>query len=175
MLKGLVGLIDRLFAVIGALAFSQFPLFIQQYQQNLLGHVEELKIQLQAMQSAASVTGKSLQQYIVKFLNSADTDFQLQGALMNNMVERYYTLNDSFQALQEASIYFKPFLFIKYGDWKIAKLTWQSYKIGISFTSEGAIYAGIGVIVGVAIYGLLSKLIKGLWEYYYQAEEKSSI
>lgn len=56
MIKWIGGLIDRIFAVVGALACLQFPLFLQQYQQHLSGHVVELQIQIQAMQRAASVT-----------------------------------------------------------------------------------------------------------------------
>lgn len=162
MFKWIGGLIDRIFAVIGALTFSQFPLFLQQYQQHLYGHVAELQMQVQAMKNAASATGKSLQQYVVKFLNSGDQDFQHQGELINSMIQRYQKLQEGYQALHEAPLYSKPIMFLKYFDWEIAQSTWKSFEVGFSFNIEGIIYAFAGIVCGLFCYWLIRKGLKGL-------------
>lgn len=172
MFKWIGGLIDRLFAVTGALIFSQFPLFIQQYQQHLSGHVAELQAQVQAMKNAASMTGKSLQQYVIKFLNSGDVDFQHQGELMDSMIQRYHNLTEGYNALHEASLYSKPFIFIRYLDWDIAQSTWNSFVIGFSFNLEGIAYAIIGITLGLLVYWLLRKILKGILRPFLQSEKQ---
>lgn len=162
MFKWVGGLIDRVFAVCGALTFSQIPLFMQQYQHHLAGHVAELQTQVQGMKNTAALTGKSLQQYVVKFLSSEDLDFKNQGELMNHMINRYHGLVESYQALRDAPVYSKPVLFIKYFDWGIGRSTWSSFDIGFSFTLEGAVYAFIGLLLGYFIFWMLSKMLKNI-------------
>lgn len=157
MFRWVGGLIDRLFAVASALIFSQIPIFMQHYQQHLSGHVTELQMQVQSMRNAAALTGKSLQQYVIKFLSSEDVDFKNQGNLMNEMIHRYNSLSEGHQALQEASIYSKPIVFLKYFDKNIAQSTWNSFEIGLSFNIEGIIYALIGIGFGLLVYRLLFK------------------
>lgn len=171
MFKWLGGLIDRLFAVGGALTFSQFPLFMQQYQQHLSGHVTELQTQVQAMRNAASLTGKSLHQYVVKFLSSGDVDFKHQGELMNSMIQRHQSLMEGYNALHDASIYSKPFVFIKYFDWDISKSTWESFEIGFSFNIEGIAYALIGIAFGLFIFWTLRKILKGIMSPFLKSKE----
>lgn len=162
MLKWIGGFVDRSFAVIGALSFSQLPLFMHQYQQHLSGRVAELQLHVQSLKQAARVTGKTLPQYISKFLQSADTDFHNQGEVMNQMLQRYDYLSQGYQSLQTASIYSKPYVFIKYFDWELARSTWQTFEMGFAFSLEGISYAGIGIIVGLAVYWILCKILKGL-------------
>lgn len=157
------GLVDRVFAVAGALTFSQIPLFMQQYQQHLAGHVAELRSQVEAMKNSAALTGKSLQQYVIKFLSSEDIDFKNQGDLMNSMIQRYDKLNEGYQALQHATIYSKPITFIKYMDWDIGRSTWNSFEVGFSFSMEGASYAIVGLMLGLLLFWLLSKIFKGIF------------
>jgi hypothetical protein len=159
MFRWIGGLIDRLFAVAGALIFSQMPLFMQHYQQHLSGHVNELQIQVQGMRNAAAMTGKTLQQYVIKFLNSGDIDFNNQGELMNEMIHRYNSLSEGYHALQEASFYSKPFVFLKYLDKNIAQSTWNSFEVGLSFNVEGIAYAIIGIGFGLLMYRLVLKVV----------------
>ena len=144
----------------GALAFSQLPLFMQQYQHHLSGHVAELKTQIQSMINAASLTGKSLQQYVIKFLKSEDLDFRNQGELMTDMIHRYDNLRAGHNALQESSIYAKPMIFIRHLDWDIAQSTWKSFEVGFSFSMDGLAYAVIGIVFGLSLFWLLSKVLK---------------
>lgn len=162
MFKWVAGLIDRLFAVCGALTFSQIPLFMQQYQHHLAGHVAELQTQIQGMKNTAALTGKSLQQYVIKFLSSEDMDFRNQGELMNHMIQRYQSLLEGHHALKDATLYSKPFLFIKYFDWSIGQFTWQSFDIGFSFTLEGGAYALLGMLLGFLIFWILRKFLRGI-------------
>lgn len=160
MVKWVIHLVDRLFAVSGALLFSQAPLFIQQYQHQLYGHISELKTHIAAMQKSAAFSGKTLNQYILKFIKSGDVDFASQGELMQSSIQRYETLNTGYQALVESPIYYKPLLFFKYYDWDIGKSTYETFKWGLSFNMETLSYALLGTVFGLSIFWLLQKLIK---------------
>jgi hypothetical protein len=162
MFKWIGGLIDRIFAVAGALAFSQIPLFMQQYQLHLSGHVAELQMQVQAMRNSAALTGKSLEQYIMKFLNSSDLDFKNQGDLMRAMIQRYENLAEGYNALQNATAYAKPFLFIQYFDRDIAQATWPAFQMGFSFNLEGAAYVLMGIVFGLITYWILRKMFSAV-------------
>jgi len=158
--KWIGGLIDRICAVSGALIFSQIPLYMQDYQQRLSGHLAELQSQVQGMRQAAALSGKSLQQYVAKFQSSPDIDFKNQGALMHEMIQRFQQLNEGHQALLNSTVYSKPLMFFKYIDAKIAKSTWASFEWGLNLTVDGFLYALLGIVCGLMVYGMLSKLFR---------------
>lgn len=160
MWKWLVTMIDRLFAVAGALIFSQAPMFMGQYQQQLLGHVAELREQTEAMTEAANLSNMDLNAFIHKFLINSDIDFVRQGEIMQKMTMRYQSLLDAYNALTTASPFTKPFIFLSnlYGD--IAKSTLATFHLGLEFSLEGLIYALIGLFLGYSIFAGIKKLFK---------------
>jgi len=155
MLKWVEGLLDRLFAVAGALIFSQIPLFIQQYSQRLAGHVAELRLQVAQLMDAASFSGKTLEQLIAKFLTSGDPDFARQGEMMQQTIWRYDHLNSALQHLETSSPLSRFFVFLHQLDWKIAQGTLDSYTFGVVFNWEGGVYLLIGVLSGILVYRFL--------------------
>lgn len=163
MLKWISGLLDRICAVAGALLFSQLPLFMQQYTQQLSGHVAELRLQVNAIQQAATHSSKTLEQFIQKFVESNDPDFVRQGDIMLAMVNRWYQFSDAYTALQESSVFTRPFNFLYHLNWDIAAGTWNIYTFGIPFNLEGLIFALIGIVVGYIIYYGIRKLFSGVW------------
>lgn len=163
MFKWIGGLIDRTCVFVGALSFSQIPLFMQQYQHHLAGHVSELQALILSMKESAALTGKSLEQYVSKFLSSTDPDFVRQGELMHQMMQRFQKLQEGYEALNHTSLYSKPFLFIRYFDGSIAKSTWASFEMGFSFSTEGMAYAVVGIFFGLFTYWMLSRMILRLF------------
>lgn len=155
MFRWIGGILDRLFAVAGALVFSQIPLFMQHYTQRLAGHAAELKIQVGNMIESASFTGKTLEQLIAKFISSGDLDFVRQGELMQQALVRYHKLTLALQNLEESTPLTRPFVFLSNMDWKIFHGTLDSYTLGITFSFEGGVYAILGVLLGVFVYRLL--------------------
>ncbi len=154
--------IDRLFAVVGAIVFSQAPLFIQQYTQQLSGHLEELKWQVEAMTLAAEQSGRSLSAFLQKFTASTDVDIARQGAIMESVVNRYQEFQLGFQALLSAAPWSKPFVFLSHFNLSIGKSTLHMYQPGFPFTAEGLIYALIGLVIGWGLFSGLVKLVTGI-------------
>lgn len=155
MSNWIVKLLDRIFAVLGALLFSQIPLFIIYYIQQLQGHVSELQVQVDAIRRLASQNGKSLEHYIQKFLSSSDLDFHGQGLLMQKMVERLEAFSKALFSLQQASIWERPVIFVKNLDWSIFQATLDHYEVGLPITLEGAFYALLGIFIGFLIFYLI--------------------
>lgn len=154
---------DRLFAVGGAFLFCQLPLLMQQYSMVLSGHLAESRRQINMMQHAASLTNKTLQEYIAKFLKQQDLDFIHQGEIMQNIQTRYDDLNQAYSAMQHTSLWSKPFVFIKHLDASVFWDTVHDFTPGLSLTVESILYAAVGLGVGVLIYRGLTSLLKALF------------
>ena len=155
MIRFIVNMIDRVAAVTGAVLFSQAPMFIYQYMQNLSGHVAELKVQIGSLHSISALTGKSLPEYIGRFLDNPDPDFIAQGKWMNDLLERYQSMNVSLNALQDASLWTRPLLFIRHSYLDVVKQTYGEFTPGLPFSFEGLFYAFIGMILFSSIFAAL--------------------
>lgn len=160
MTKWLTGLLDRSFAVIGALVCAQAPMFIQQYNQQLTGRVAELKLQMDAMANIATLSQKSVKQYIQRFIDSGDPDFMRQGDILLWTHERYDQLTNALNQLSGASMTSKPFVFLRDLNWEVARSTLSEFQPGIPFTAEGFIYALIGIGIGFGVFFLLITLLR---------------
>lgn len=160
MLKWIVKFLDRISAVIGALLFMQFPLFVAQYIQQLNGRESELHRQVGNMTQAASLSGKSLDQYIYKFLQSTDSDFVLQGGIMQAMVTRWQDTLDALLSLRNSSVFFRPWNFLIHLDGEVFHSTFQNYTFGMPFNVEGGIYAFLGIVAGYLLFSGLSFIFR---------------
>lgn len=148
---------DRLFVVIGALIFSQIPLFIDHYQVELGARLTELELQVGLMRQAAHHSHKTLDQYVEKFKESQDPDFSRQGSIMAGMVQRWESLSVSLTALQNASLLERPLIFLKHLNGEIIQSTYKSFSFGLFFTVEVGIYALAGMLFGYLLFAGISR------------------
>jgi len=151
-------MIDRIFSAAGALFFAQFPEFFLQYQHELNGHLAELKYQVSMIEHAASLSNKTLGEWVSKFQQSQDPDFSLQGQILSNMVQRLHTFQEAMAVLQNSSPFLKPVNFARYADTQVLKDTMDHFQLGISFSAESLGYAFFGLLAGYAVYRLLAKI-----------------
>jgi hypothetical protein len=140
--------VTRLFIVFFILLFSQLPVFVDQYEIRLQGHLAESMRQIEAFQTAAAAGGKTLDQYIEKFLEQPDADFTAQGKLMKEAVDRNRLLARATEALRTANPFLRPIVFIRYVDNQVLTDAWKSFTPGLSLTLNVCLWAGIGLIVG---------------------------
>lgn len=155
MLQWVGGLIDRLCAAIGAILAAQAPLFMQQYTQQLVGRQAELQLQIDAMRRNAALSGKSLEQLAQKFMASADMDVVRQGEVMFGTVDRWHHFSHALSAMQESSIWTKPFVFLYHLNGDVFSSTLHRFHMGLPLTVEGGAYALLGVACGYACFALL--------------------
>lgn len=163
MLSWIGGLMDRIFAAAGGLLFLQVPLYMKQYVQQLSGHAAELRFQVDAMRQAATNSGKTLEQFIQKFTESNDVDFVRQGDIMSAMVNRWYHVTDALSALNDSSVFTRPFVFIRHINWDIIKSTWSQYVFGLPLNLEGLVYAVLGIIFGFLVFYVIRKFFIAFW------------
>lgn len=163
MIAWIVSFFDRLFAFTGALLFSQVPSFMLQYQHQLSGHVQELNLQISLLRQIAEKSGKSLDEYIKKFIDHSDPDFSRQGEYLQEMVTRYVNLSSSYVQLKDADVWHRPFLFVSnlYSD--IAWKTYENYDFAIVFSLEGFVYAAIGFLFGFCVFFLIKSLFRSFF------------
>lgn len=141
-------IMDRSISVLCALICMQIPSFFVQYMQRLAGHIQELQRQLGTLTHLAEASGRTLPQYIQKFLNQQDHDFSDQGVWMEALVNRYVDLSHSWQVLQGAESWNRPFIFFAQADRSIALGTWEEFQPALTISTEGMLYALLGVLVG---------------------------
>lgn len=158
MFQWLGRILDRLFVVFGALLFLQAPIYMQQYQHQLIGRVAELQLQVQAMRRVALASNKTLEQYIQKFLTYPDNDFSQQGSIMSETVARSQKLSEGLLALDRATLLTRPWTFLKYFNYEIGRSTLHNFQLGMPFTEEGLIYALAGMSIGYFLYLALRRL-----------------
>lgn len=158
-LQFLDGIADRLSAALGAVALSQFPQFFGQYIQRLGGHRDEAKLALDRYYRAAQELDMTLEEYIQEHLTSASEVFISSGRVIQELLERYQSLQQAYQALQEANIYNRWVVFLREVDWAIAAGTWDDFMPGVPTTVEGLTYALGGLLIGWGLYSLLKLVV----------------
>ena len=71
---------------------------------------------------------------------------------MTKAVMRVDELQAAQNAIVTASIWERPFVFLRNVDSDIARATWQIFKPAVPTTIEGLVYAGIGMLVLLLVY-----------------------
>lgn len=125
-----------------------------QYTHQLIGHIDELKWQVEHMEQSASLSGKNLDQYITKFLKNSDSDFSSQGKMMQGVVSRFGQLSYAWNQLKNSSAFTRPFVFFRYLKFDIFYATFKSFKMGISFSLDSIIFGLIGILIGSGLQQL---------------------
>jgi len=146
------GLLDRALCVIGTVIFSQIPEFMQQYLQRLGGHLDEARRQLQQFQQTAAQSGLTLDRLISQTAANADPAVTKLGGVMSEAMTRVENLEAAQAAIQHASLWSRPFVFLRHADPAIARATWTIFKPAVPTTLEGLVYALCGMLVLLATY-----------------------
>ncbi len=154
MLDAGEGLLDRALCVIGAVLFSQIPEFMQQYLQRLGGHLDEARRHLQQFQDTAAQSGLTLDRLIGQTGANADPAVARLGGVMTEAVNRVNTLEAAQAAMQHASLWSRPFVFVQHIDAAIARATWTIFKPAVPTTIEGLVYALVGMLILLAVFHL---------------------
>jgi hypothetical protein len=148
---------SRIFLLLVALLFLQFPLYVTLYMTCLEGHLGESKLQVEQFQAVAGATNKTLDQYIAKFIVQEDLDFHNQGIVMQSAVERYHWLMKATSTLASTTPLFRPIVFLRYADVTIAREVWMHYSVGVILNFDTVFWAVVGIVLGyVGLYFIRS-------------------
>src|SRR5580658_9093907 len=114
LLGAVEGLFDRALCVIGAVLFSQIPEFMQQYLQRLGGHLDEARRQLGQLREVAVQSNVTLDQLIANTSANADPAVARLGGVLRETAARVDILTADSLAIQGASLFAKPFVFLRH-------------------------------------------------------------
>jgi DUF2937 family protein len=156
-------LFNGLSGLAGAGSLSQFPTYYQQDIQRLGGRLDQAEIQVSRIETVASEEGMTLPQYIEKFAGSADSTYQLQGAVLREEVADLDRLRAAVDVLTQAPPIERPWRLLQHIDALTARTALDDFALSLPLTAEGAIYAGIGLILGMIVLAILKRLLRGLF------------
>lgn len=142
------GYLDRIACVLGAVVMAQGPEFLQQYYQRLGGHLDEARRQLERFEAAASAAGKPFGQFVSDTIANPDAGLAKLGHTMQEASERVSSLQAAHEALGDASTWTRPFAYLRHADWEITQAALEVFKPAVPVTTEGAVYAAVGIAVG---------------------------
>lgn len=157
--------IDRIFSVVGAFVFAQLPQFYEVYTQRLAGHLAELQLQIEQITNSARMSGRTLDEYIQQFKSSGESTFANQGTVMEQMIQRWTSLNEALNAMQNSTAWTRPFAFFSDLQGSIAKGVAEDFQPGLSLSLEGGIYALIGIVAGSLVFYLINGVIFGFFRW----------
>jgi len=144
--------IDRLLCVVGAVAFSQIPEFMQQYLQRLGGHLDEARRQLEEFRSTAAQSGLTLDQLVHATSATADPAVARLGGVIRDSQARVAVLSADEQAIRAAHLFSRPFVFLHHADPEIVRATWAIFRPAVPTTVEGLLYALTGMVFILCFY-----------------------
>ncbi|MEN9840402.1 MAG: hypothetical protein RL376_202 [Verrucomicrobiota bacterium] len=145
-------LLDRILCVVGAVSLSQAPEFFQQYLQRLGGHLGEARLVLARYEAVARESGLTLAQLVAETRAQVSVPVAKLGTLIVEAQARVEALTSAEHALREASLWTRPFVFIFQHDAEIVRGTWAAFKPAMPVTVEGAVYAGVGMVLALLAY-----------------------
>ena len=152
-LKAIDSLVDRIVAVLGAISSSQLPGFIQHYTQRLGGHVVEAERNLEGWQEIANQTtdGDVVGLANIYLLSPAPEVVAAGRKCLGDLL-RVETLQDALTALEHASLWTRPFVFLRHVDGDIAEATLSHFAMNVPLDAESLVYAMCGLVLVFLLY-----------------------
>lgn len=145
-------MLDRVLCVAGAVGLSQAPEFYQQYVQRLGGHLDEAVRQLAKYEEVARLSKITLAELIATTKAQASEPVARIGSVIAETEARAAALRAAADALQAATPWERPWVFVRHADPEIAARTWEAFKPAVPVTMEGFVYAAAGMLLALALY-----------------------
>ncbi len=144
--------LDRAICVAGAVLGAQGPEFMQQYLQRLGGQLDEARRQLEIWRRVAREFGLSLEELTARYGANTDPAVVRGGGVVRDLAARVDGLAATEAALRGASLWTRPWVLLRHLDWGTAHATWTMFRPAVPTTTEGLIYAAVGLGLAAALY-----------------------
>jgi len=133
----------------GAAGLSQFPEFSQQYVQRLGGAVDELSRFVVAFDGDAAALGLDRVAALDE-LRAGGAMAARRAETMAATLARHDRLSADLSALQTAGPFTRAYRATRLTDPEIAAGAWQAFRPALPLTFEGAAFAAVGMLCGLA-------------------------
>ena len=143
----------------GAAGVSQFPEYSQQYVQRLGGAVDELSRFMEEFDADAERLDMSRSAALVDLAQGG----QMGAARADTMVrtiERHDRFSRDLEQMQDLGPFSRARYATRFTDGELAGRVWENYKPAMPVTFEGAIFAVIGFLSGLALFSALIWLLR---------------
>jgi hypothetical protein len=145
--------------VAGAVSFSQFSEFSQQYIQRMGGAVDELSRFVAEFDADAAELGLSREAALVELAAGGDMG-RARAETVAATITRQTRLEANLMVLERAGPFTRAYEMRRFSDSEIAARAWEAYKPAVPFTFEGGVFAGAGFLSGFGLIGGLMGLLR---------------
>ena len=152
-------LISGISALLGAAAGAQFPAFYLQYLQRLGGRLDQARIEVKRLTSAADAAGLRVTDYVERLLANIDPAARNTGVLHQATLADAHTLSQAQTELAGAIGIERPLAFVRHFNLDLALATLGDYQPALPLTVEAAAYAVTGMVLAGALVGLLASTL----------------
>lgn len=149
-------LFDRIVCVVFAVVLAQAPVYMAQYIDVLSGAQMEAGKLYAELEGAAQAFGLEVDPYLDKLAANADPMVSNNAQIQQNAVGRYYRYSEALAALRDRSPWVRPFQLIRHYDPSIHAAL--DFEPNVPLTIEGAVYAGLGVLLALLVMGFFQWL-----------------
>lgn len=144
-------LANAVFGGAGALAAGQAPAFYTQYLQRLGGRLDQAIAAVERVRADAAARGEGLDDYIALSLADTSTRAQEAGQRALEAVQTRDALREAYAALSAARPFERPQVFAEHFDRGIAEAALGDFVPTLPVSSEGLVYAAVGLLLGLAV------------------------
>ncbi len=141
-----------LVALVVAVAASQVPAFVQQYEQRLGGALQEAQRQLGQFEGNAAAAGLSFNDYLRHLTQSSDPAVARTGDTVAGVARRVAELGAEAQALAAASHLMKPVVLAGRYDPDLLAGAWRQFQLTLLLDPE---FAVVGLVLGWLLHRLV--------------------
>lgn len=140
---------SALAALAGAVLLSQFPAFYDQYLQRLGGRLDQARIDIARIETAARQERLSVAEYIAVFLRDEQSPVRRHGGVMQAQFAELTRLETAFAALRDAPVAARPLRFAGHVEADAAQATLDDFQPALPLGTEGLAYALFGMLGGL--------------------------
>jgi len=138
-----------------AAVVAQVPEFSQQYLQRLGGQIDEIDLQVEALDRRAAEAGLARGTYVRRFLDNNDQVIKREGEYMVAVLARHTLLHAAYDAMVIAPLWQRPLRMVQHHQPETSRATLAVFKPALPLTAEGLSYAAAGFLGGWGLTALL--------------------
>lgn len=155
MLRDLVLL---LVVILGLVAGSQVPSFVDAYTQRLGGAADELGRVVAGYRAAAAGQDLSFEDYMTRHRGNTDPAIRATGGAIDWTVARLDTLEQARTALIQAGAWGRPGVAVLYADREILAAAYDEWRPGLAIEPR---WGGVGALLAWLLHMAVSGLVSG--------------
>ncbi len=149
-------------ALAGAVSFSQFPEYSQQYTQRLAGAVDELSRVVERFDADAEGLGLTREQALSD-MKKAGGMAEARADSMRRVFTRYHKLSYDLNILRPKAPMEQAAQFWRMTDRDVARKAMQDFRPALPITMDGISFGLAGFLAGLVVFGALRALLRGLF------------